>query len=73
MRFALALVVGVTLFAPTQASADVPLVSPYLYLNRCSGGCVVHGGVNDARAYSSSIPCNGTINCGGGGCGCSGG
>src|SRR3954468_12686561 len=41
-------------------------ISPYLYLNRCSGGCnVTAGEMNDARVNASSIPkmafnCQGT-------------
>ena len=33
-------------------------VSPYIYLNRCSGGCVITGtaSTNDARTQQSSIP-----------------
>jgi hypothetical protein len=32
-------------------------ISPYLYLNRCTGGCTVTGGVaNDAMLNQSSIP-----------------
>jgi hypothetical protein len=31
-------------------------VSHTIYLNRCSGGCTVHMGVNDARSHTSSIP-----------------
>lgn len=32
-------------------------VSPTIFLNRCSGGCVVHkGSVNDARTDTSTIP-----------------
>jgi len=43
----------------------VPQVSPYLYLNRCTGGCVVHGGTsNDARTQHSSIPPTGDYNIG---------
>jgi len=60
------------LVMPTWAAAD-PLVSPYLYLNRCSGGCTVRSGFDDARTMSSSIPCSGTVTCGGGGCSCDGG
>src|SRR5262245_53678497 len=31
--------------------------SRILYLNRCTGGCVVHGGtINDAKTDTSSIP-----------------
>lgn len=44
-------------------SPAVPEVSPFLYLNRCSGGCVVHGGTsNDARTQHSSIPPAGDYN-----------
>jgi hypothetical protein len=60
------------LLVPVWAAAE-PLASPYLYLNRCRGGCVVYGGFDDARTMSSSIPCSGTVTCGGGGCMCSGG
>ncbi len=45
--------------APVEAftAPVVPQVSPYLYLNRCTGGCIVHGGAsNDARTQHSSIP-----------------
>jgi hypothetical protein len=32
-------------------------ISPYLYLNRCSGDCMITGGgVNDARTNTSTIP-----------------
>ena len=31
-------------------------VSPTLYLNRCTGNCVVTRGSNDARNHTSSIP-----------------
>jgi hypothetical protein len=69
MRLALALAV---LFAPAIASAE-PAVSPYLYLNRCVGGCTVTGGFDDARAMTSSIPCSSGATCTGGGCMCTGG
>jgi hypothetical protein len=55
--------------APTVAHAD-PQISPILYLNRCTGGCTVHGGFDDARAMTSSIPCPGGADCFGGGCQC---
>jgi len=61
------------LIGPAKAHATEPAVSPYLYLNRCTNGCTVHGGIDDARAMSSSIPCAGTVTCSGGGCSCSGG
>jgi hypothetical protein len=31
-------------------------IAPILYLNRCTGGCAVHSGANDARTDTSSIP-----------------
>jgi hypothetical protein len=52
---------------PVEAftSPIVPEVSPYLYLDRCTGGCVVHGGTsNDARSHHSSIPPSGDYNVG---------
>ena len=65
-------------FAARAARTRVPAraesqVSNYLYLNRCKGGCTVHGGFDDARAMSSSIPCAGAVTCGDGGCSCNGG
>lgn len=57
------------LLAPALAAAE-PQVSPILFINRCKGGCVVRGGIDDARAMSSSIPCPGGATCGGGGCNC---
>ena len=59
------------LLAPATAGA-IGEVSPLLYLNRCRGGCTVTGGVDDARAMSSSLPCNGGASCGGGSCFCGG-
>ncbi len=39
-------------FTPTGAT-----ISPYIYLNRCTGGCnVMAGGLNDARTNQSTIP-----------------
>lgn len=44
-------------------------ISPYIYLNRCSGGCTIKaGGINDARTDTSTIPkmsagCPGYPNC----------
>ena len=36
-------------------------ISPYIYLNRCSGGCTIIGGsINDARTNTSTIPSTGT-------------
>jgi MYXO-CTERM domain-containing protein len=54
-----ALLVLVAVQLPARIAAAEPQVSPILYLNRCKGGCVVHVGVDDARANSSSIPCPG--------------
>jgi MYXO-CTERM domain-containing protein len=49
-----------------RVAADTPIdnyatpyaaqVSPTIFLNRCSNGCVVHFGNNDARTDTSSIP-----------------
>ena len=68
MKLALALLLA--LVVPASAESQV---SNYLYLNRCKGSCTVHGGFDDARAMSSSIPCGGTVTCGNGGCSCNGG
>src|SRR3954470_9089234 len=48
-------------FTPHEAK-----ISPFLYLNRCSGGCTIHGsaGTNDARTQTSSIPNPGTYTVG---------
>src|ERR1700742_440522 len=35
--------------------------SGYIYLNRCTGGCQITGGADDARAMSSSIVTGGTV------------
>ena len=53
----------------TPLSAFTPhaaKISPFLYLNRCSGGCTIHGstGTNDARTQTSSIPNPGTYTVG---------
>src|SRR5678815_4468923 len=35
-------------------------ISPYLYVNRCTGGCQINGGtLNDARTNTSTIPATG--------------
>jgi hypothetical protein len=48
----LAIVTPTTAYAVQGAT-----VSPTLYMERCSGGCTVHGGgVNDARTLTSTIP-----------------
>lgn len=39
-----------------QGAAAFAQVSRVIYLNRCSGGCVVHKGNNDARTNTSTIP-----------------
>ena len=70
MRILLLLALLVPLAAPAAAHAQV---TPILYLNRCSGGCTINGGADDARAMSSSIPCAGGATCMGGGCVCNGG
>jgi len=39
-----------------RGAAD-PVISPYIYLNRCSGTCTIHGTENDdARQNNSGIP-----------------
>jgi hypothetical protein len=39
------------------ATAHIGTVSPIIYIERCRGGCVVHGGgADDAKTYTSSIP-----------------
>ena len=41
----------------TAYSAPAVTISPYLYLNRCSGGCAISGAsINDARTNQSTIP-----------------
>jgi hypothetical protein len=38
-------------------SEHLGMISPYLYLNRCTGSCIVHGGAtSDARTQQSAIP-----------------
>lgn len=64
------LVALLLVLAPVTALAAEPQVSPILFLNRCKGGCIINGGIDDARANSSSIPCPGGANCQGGGCLC---
>src|SRR5215831_4871474 len=52
---------------PTRADQFTPHaeVSPYIYLNRCMGGCTVTGaGINDARNQQSTIPPPGTYTVG---------
>lgn len=38
------------------ATPAAATISPTIYLNRCSGGCTVHMGNNDARTDTSTIP-----------------
>src|SRR5690606_8752003 len=67
----LALIVARTAGAePRRIAVDTPpeafsrkqaAVAPYLYLNRCSGGCAITGGtVNDATMHLSNIPKEGS-------------
>lgn len=45
----------------TAFSTPAGSISPYLYLNRCSGNCMINGGTtNDARTNTSTIPTTGT-------------
>ncbi|MDB4958705.1 MAG: hypothetical protein JWO36_6274 [Myxococcales bacterium] len=55
-----------------QAPTPSGVAASVLYLNRCTGGCTIHGtgGVNEATSHTSSLPCNGGATCGGGGCFC---
>jgi hypothetical protein len=51
-----------TAFTPRTLDAKI---SPYLYLNRCIGGCPITGGTtNDARMNQSSIPAPGSYTVG---------
>ena len=46
-------------------------IAGHLYLNRCIGGCTVHGSsLDDAANHASSLPCSGGGSCGGGSCVC---
>jgi MYXO-CTERM domain-containing protein len=46
---------------PSAFTGNPAVESPYIYLNRCVGGCVVTGGQgNDARQQHTSIPPAGT-------------
>ncbi len=50
----------VEVITPPEAFTDRPVgatISPYIYLNRCTGGCSVQAGsMNDARTNTSTIP-----------------
>ncbi len=57
---------GERVMLPTPPGADmtpvdhVGAVSPIIYLERCKGGCTIHGaGIDDAKSYTSSIAANG--------------
>ncbi|MGE0399532.1 MAG: hypothetical protein AB7T06_22650, partial [Kofleriaceae bacterium] len=47
---------GVVAGTVAPAAAQVGNVSKIIYLERCSGGCTVTKGTDDARAYTTSIP-----------------
>ena len=65
---------GPAVLLGAKGPAPAGPVATTLYINRCKGGCTITGGASDdASAMTSSIPCNGTATCGGGGCSCSGG
>jgi hypothetical protein len=51
---------------PTTRFTPTSTISPFLYLNRCKGGCTVHsdGATNDARTQMSAIPGPGTYTIG---------
>jgi hypothetical protein len=59
----------------TSATSHAQLASPYLYLNRCKGSCLVYGAtINDGRSMKSTLPCaGGGGSCAGGSCTCRGG
>lgn len=49
----------------TFVRSQAAQVSPYLYLNRCTGGCTVTGGsTNDAKHQVTTIPAAGTYTIG---------
>ena len=53
------------------AKSNDPLASPYIFVNRCVGGCTIRGaGIDDAAARTSTLPCSGGPNCSGGACSC---
>jgi hypothetical protein len=72
VRLAIAFVVAGLFMVPGFAAAD-PQISPYVVIERCRGGCMLHGGADDARANASSLPCAGEPVCTGGGCLCQAG
>jgi hypothetical protein len=55
---------------PSPSHAQI--ASPYLYLNRCKGTCLVYGStINDGRTMKSTLPCSGGGgSCSGGSCNC---
>ena len=38
-----------------RPAGAIPATAHYIYLNRCTGGCTINGGADDARAMTSSI------------------
>jgi hypothetical protein len=77
MRFSLAvalLVAGTAQAEPRRVTIDTPVetfarrgaeAAPYLYLDRCSGGCTIVGAtVNDASMHATTIPKPGTYTVG---------
>jgi len=50
-------VIAIAIAAPATASAS--MISPYIVLNRCVGGCTITGGgTDDARSGESTFPCS---------------
>ena len=43
-----------------RPAGAIPATAHYLYLNRCSGGCTIIGGADDARSSTSSIAAPGS-------------
>ena len=51
-----------SMFTARAASSSI---SPFIYLNRCTGGCTVNGSasINDARSQTSTIPIGSALSC----------
>ncbi len=61
---------GAVMFGEIHTAATAPIATE-LYINRCVGGCTIHGGgIDDAMNHISTLPCSGGASCGGGQCFC---
>src|SRR5689334_4342765 len=68
-----AVVLSLALALGAAQRSEAQVVSPYLFINRCKGTCLVYGSTfNDARAMKSTLPCSGGGSCAGGSCSCPG-